>query len=149
MIPFADPANKTEDEDVYARGLANYGLQTQQQMRHLHNQIHEPIYVGYSPDGHLNSSIYSTTSRSHTLGKKIPPKVPPKPSINALLGIGIVVPQSHGTKSNHGGSNTLPSRSNSTNEIYENTVLKRIWLNSANKINLSESSQTQTQLIKL
>merc|ERR1712154_757506 len=31
-----DTVNKTEDEDVYARGLANYGLQTQQQMRHLH-----------------------------------------------------------------------------------------------------------------
>ena len=116
---------------------------------YLHGKICYPIYIGYSPNGHLNSSIYGTTSRSHTLGKKIPPKVPPKPSINALLGIGIVVPQSHGTKSNHGGSNTLPSSSDSTNEIYENTVLKRIWLNSANKINLSESSQTQTQLIKL
>ena len=120
-----DTVNKTEDEDVYARGLANYGLQTQQQMRHLHSQIHEPIYVGYSPDGHSNSSIYGTASRSHSLGKKVPPKVPPKPSINALLGIGIVIPQN----SNLGGSNTLPNtvpshqhhRSNSTTEIYGTT----------------------------
>ena len=94
-------------------------------MRHLHSQIHEPIYVGYSPDGHSNSSIYGTASRSHSLGKKVPPKVPPKPSINALLGIGIVIPQN----SNLGGSNTLPNavpshqhhRSNSTTEIYGKT----------------------------
>lgn len=93
------PEKDPVDEEVYARGLANYGLQTQQQMRTLHNQLHEPIYVGYSPD---NSSIYGTASRRPSGGflggsdqgsfKKVPPKVPPKPSINALLGIGIVVP---------------------------------------------------------
>ena len=67
--------------------------------------------------------ILFTSLRSHSLGKKIPPKVPQKPSINALLGIGIVVPQNHGTNSNHGGSNTLPSRSNSTSEnIYGKTI---------------------------
>ena len=106
-----DPNN--EDEEVYARGLANYGLQTQQQMKNLHSQIHEPIYVGYSPD---NSTIYGTSSRKGSVagtlrgsfnggtGKKVPPKVPPKPSINALLGIGIVMP-------NQGVSN-------STTDIY-------------------------------
>ena len=50
-------------------------LQTQQQMRNIHSQIHEPIYVGYSPD---NSTIYGTSSRRGTPnqgsfnGKKVP-----------------------------------------------------------------------------
>ena len=94
--------NTLEDEEVYARGLANYGLQTQSQLRHIHQQIHEPIYVAYSPD---EQTIYGTGSRQQK--KKVPPKVPPKPSINALLGIGVVQP--------------LPSRSNSTTEIYGST----------------------------
>ena len=94
--------NTLEDEEVYARGLANYGLQTQSQLRHIHQQIHEPIYVAYSPD---DQTIYGTGSRQQQ--KKVPPKVPPKPSINALLGIGVVQP--------------LPSRSNSTTEIYGST----------------------------
>ena len=41
--------NPVEDEELYARGLANYSQQTQHQMRQLHENInfHEPIYVGY------------------------------------------------------------------------------------------------------
>ena len=96
--------NTLEDEEVYARGLANYGLQTQSQLRQLHQQIHEPIYVAYSPD---EQTIYGTGSRRQQ-PKKVPPKVPPKPSINALLGIGVV-------------QQPLPSRSNSTTEIYGST----------------------------
>ena len=108
----------SEDEELYARGLANYGLQTQHQMRQLHQQIHEPIYVGYSPDT-TTSTIYGTSSRQHQ-SKKVPPKVPPKPSINALLGIGIVVPPPSSTSSQQ-----LNSRSNSTSDIYGNTKATR------------------------
>lgn len=104
-----------EDEELYARGLANYGLQTQNQMRHLHQQIHEPIYVGYSPDT-TTSTIYGTSSRGNG-AKKIPPKVPPKPSINALLGIGIIAPTSYSQG---------PSRSNSTSDIYGKTSTRHI-----------------------
>ena len=109
----------SEDEELYARGLANYGLQTQHQMRQLHQQIHEPIYVGYSPDT-TTSTIYGTSSRQHQSSKKVPPKVPPKPSINALLGIGIVVPPPSSTSSQQ-----LNSRSNSTSDIYGNTKSTR------------------------
>ena len=109
----------SEDEELYARGLANYGLQTQHQMRQLHQQIHEPIYVGYSPDT-TTSTIYGTSSRQHQSSKKVPPKVPPKPSINALLGIGIVVPPPSSTSSQQ-----LNSRSNSTSDIYGNTKATR------------------------
>lgn len=101
------------DDDVYAQGLANYGYHMSQQMnvvtstpmrlrgrsednilmsdsllanassRMMYSQqsIHEPIYTGYSPE----MSIYGSSSLSRT---KVPPKVPPKPSLNALLGIG-------------------------------------------------------------
>lgn len=86
--------NTNEDEELYARGLANYGLQTQAQMRQLTQQLHEPIYVGYSPSPDTTTSTIYGTSR-----KKVPPKVPPKPSINALLGIGIVIPASPGQNS--------------------------------------------------
>ena len=109
--------NVTEDEELYARGLANYGLQTQNQMRHLHQQIHEPIYVGYSPDT-TTSTIYGTSSRGTAANKKIPPKVPPKPSINALLGIGIIAPSNY--------SQQGPSRSNSTSDIYGKTSTRHI-----------------------
>ena len=45
--------------------------------------LHEPVYTGYSPD----MSIYGSSTISRN---KIPPKVPPKPSLNALLGIGSI-----------------------------------------------------------
>lgn len=101
-----------EDEEVYARGLANYGLQTQQQLRQLHQAIHEPIYVAYSPD---NSTIYGTSSRASA--KKVPPKVPPKPSINALLGIGIVIPNQP-IPTPPTNLPPLPSNSSQNNDIY-------------------------------
>ena len=97
-------------------------------------------YIAFSPD--LKSSIHGCTTLLSSQSA-------PKTFNRCLTWNRHCHTTSHSTKSNHGGSNTLPSRSNSTNEIYENTVLKRIWLNSANKINLSESSQTQTQLIKV
>ena len=50
-------------------------------MMYSQQSIHEPIYTGYSPE----MSIYGSSSLSRT---KVPPKVPPKPSLNALLGIG-------------------------------------------------------------
>lgn len=118
---YTDDILETEDAEVYAQGLANYGYQTQKQMLHMVQQtstplrtgqrgeilteslianssrlqqsVHEPVYVGYSPD--TSQTIYATTSRSQQQhqGKKVPPKVPPKPSINALLGIGMVMGQ--------------------------------------------------------
>ena len=87
LDPISEEISSNDDEEIYAQGLANYGRQTQQQLRQLHQTLHEPIYVGYSPENNTASSIYGTTGK-----KKIPPKVPPKPSINALLGIGIVIP---------------------------------------------------------
>ncbi len=109
----ADLRNPEEDEEIYARGLANYGLQTQQQLRHLHQTLHEPIYVGYSPDH--STSIYGTASRNG--GKKVPPKVPPKPSINALLGIGIVVPSQHSASSNATSNTDIYGTTKSTRHI--------------------------------
>ncbi len=36
---YMEDALETEDAEVYARGLANYGYQTQTQMRHLVQQV--------------------------------------------------------------------------------------------------------------
>lgn len=121
--------NQQEDAEIYARGLANYGLQTHQQMRQLVQQsnssIHEPIYVGYSPE----TSIYATSSRviggsGSSKKKKIAPKVPPKPSINALLGIGIITQQQQQQQNsqtlgpNHRTSNSAAVSNASAADIY-------------------------------
>ena len=128
LDPIREEFSDEVDDDVYAQGLANYGYHISQQMnvvtstpmrlrgrsednillsdsllantstRHYSQQsIHEPIYTGYSPEMSLYGS--STLNRS-----KIPPKVPPKPSLNALLGIanpGDIVQPIYSTTNSH------------------------------------------------
>ena len=112
LDPIREEFTDEVDDDVYAQGLANYGYHMSHQMNvvtstpmrlrgrsednilmsdsllantssRLYSQqsVHEPVYTGYSPD----MSIYGSSTISRT---KIPPRVPPKPSLNALLGIG-------------------------------------------------------------
>ena len=128
LDPIREEFSDEVDDDVYAQGLANYGYHISQQMnvvtstpmrlrgrsednillsdsllantstRHYSQQsIHEPIYTGDSPEMSLYGS--STLNRS-----KIPPKVPPKPSLNALLGIvnpGDIVQPIYSTTNSH------------------------------------------------
>jgi hypothetical protein len=115
LDPIREEFTDEVDDDVYAQGLANYGYHMSHQMNVVtstpmrlrgrsednilmsdsllannssrlysnHQQsIHEPVYTGYSPD----MSLYGSSTISRTT--RIPPKVPPKPSLNALLGIG-------------------------------------------------------------